>query len=133
LALARFAFVLAFFAFAFGRVRLAFFLAFGRAAFFRLRTVTRFGFGAVMLDSPSIGEGDGAGGRLGTDGMIGSIMPGPVQPLSEKSVCWRIGTFLRWWSVGVAYSLRRQSGDASEPASSVAARDPTPARGDKLA
>ena len=56
-------------------------MAFGRAAFFA------FGFRAGMLDSSAIGEGEGVDGIEGIEGISGSIMPGPVQPLSEKSVC----------------------------------------------
>jgi hypothetical protein len=83
------------FALAFGRVRFAFFFALGfalrRATFFRFRTAVRLGFRTAISDSPAIGEGEGADGMTGIDdGIIGSIIPGPVQPLSEKSVCWRI-------------------------------------------
>jgi hypothetical protein len=74
---------------------LAFFFAFGfalgRAAFFRFRTAARLG---LLSASPIIGDGEDGGTTV--DGIIGSIMPGPVQPLSEKSVCWRIGSLLSW-------------------------------------
>jgi len=48
-----------------------------------------------MLGSPIFGAGVDAGGWEGIEGIIGSIMPGPVQPLSEKSVCSSIGSLLR--------------------------------------
>ena len=102
------------FALAFGRVRFAFFFALGRAAFFRFRTAFRFGFRALMVDSPVIGEGEGADGGTLVYGIIGSIMPGPVQPLSEKSVC--IESLLSGLSVGVAYSLRCEALHASAAA-----------------
>jgi len=60
----------------------AFFFAFGLAAF-------RF-LVAGRLGAP-IGCDIGAGGVGGAGGYIGSIMPGPVQLLSEKSVGSSIG------------------------------------------
>jgi hypothetical protein len=82
-------------AFARGRARFAFFFAFGRVAFFFRFAAGRAGFRAPIFGSPIMGAGAGAGGCMGVDGIIGSIIPGPVQPLSEKSVCWSIGLLLR--------------------------------------
>jgi hypothetical protein len=69
--------------FAFGRLApffAAFFFPFGLAFFFR------FGFGAPIGRSMGIDIGAGAGvGMYGADGIIGSIMPGPDQPLSGTS------------------------------------------------
>jgi len=63
-----------------GRFRAAFFFAFGRDAFFFFLAAGR-GFG-ISRGSSRIG----AGGVAGAGGYSGSIMPGPVQLLSEKSV-----------------------------------------------
>jgi hypothetical protein len=71
------------FALAFGRFAAVF--AFGRFAAF-LFFLTGFRFGAASL----IGAGGGSGG--GGGGYIGSIMPGPVQLLSEKSLGSSIGS-----------------------------------------
>ena len=68
-----------------------------------------------MLGSSISGAGSGAGGWKGWDGSIGSIIPGPVQPLSEKSLCSNIRvTPPRVLSVGVAYSLPALVHDASD-------------------
>jgi hypothetical protein len=64
----------------------AFFLALGLAGF--LRFFAGLGRGAVMGSSRI---GAGAGGDIGAGGYIGSIIPEPVQLLSEKSVGARIG------------------------------------------
>jgi len=74
------------FARALGRFFAAFLFAFGRAAFL-------FFFAGRSRGAP-IGScfiGAGAGGVEGAGGYIGSIMPGPVQLLSEKSVGSSIG------------------------------------------
>jgi hypothetical protein len=75
------------FALALGRLLPAFFFALGRAAFFRFFAAGR-GLGAP-IGSGRIGAG--AGGVDGAGGYIGSIMPGPVQLLSGKSVGSSIG------------------------------------------
>ncbi|HEX9418910.1 MAG TPA: hypothetical protein VGA81_07645 [Methylomirabilota bacterium] len=74
------------FARALGRFLPAFFLALDLAGF--LRFFAGFGRGAV-IGSSLIGAG--AGGVIGAGGYIGSIMPEPVQLLSEKSVGASIG------------------------------------------
>jgi hypothetical protein len=68
-----------------GRFLPAFFLALDLAGFFFF---AGFGRGAV-IGSSLIGAG--AGGVIGAGGYIGSIMPEPVQLLSEKSVGASIG------------------------------------------
>jgi hypothetical protein len=73
-----------------GRFFAAFFFALGRAAFLRRRDAG-FDFGAPIGCSRI---GAGAGGIGGAGGYVGSIMPGPVQLLSEKSVGSSIGSFL---------------------------------------
>ena len=92
-----------------GRFLPDFFLAFGLDAF--LRFFAGLGRGA---DIGSSRMGAGAGGVGGAGGYIGSIMPEPVQLLSEKSVDASIGRSLlaggRW---GVAYSLPRECSHAS--------------------
>jgi hypothetical protein len=95
-----------------GRFFAAFFFALGRAAFLRRRDAG-FAFGAPIGASRI---GAGAGGIGGAGGYVGSIMPGPVQLLSEKSVGSSIGSFSSacWLSVGVAYSLPRECAHASE-------------------
>src|SRR5207245_10206861 len=55
-------------------------------------------------------------------GYSGSIMPGPVQLLSEKSLGSSIRSLLRWLSVGVAYSLSGEPVPASDAARGPAAR-----------
>ena len=88
-----FLFLLAFFL-ALGRLLLAFLfatflLAFCRRAFFfGLGAGARFGSGAPI--------GAGIGGAGGADGNIGSIIPGPVQPLSVTSRFRTVGSLLRW-------------------------------------
>jgi len=73
------------FALAFGRFLAAlFFFALGRDAFLFFFAGGR-GLGAAIGSPIGIGGVDGAGGY------IGSIMPGPVQLLSEKSVGSSIG------------------------------------------
>jgi len=74
-------------AFAFGRLLAAFF-ALGRFAafFFRAGALRR----GASAGSSIIGAGLGIGG--GDGGYIGSIMPGPVQLLSEKSFGSSIGS-----------------------------------------
>jgi hypothetical protein len=74
-------------ALALGRFFAAFFFALGRDAFFFFVAARR-GFG-ISLRSSRIGMG--VGGVAGAGGYIGSIMPGPVQLLSEKSVGSSIG------------------------------------------
>jgi len=74
------------FARALGRFLPAFFLALDLAGF--LRFFAGFGRGAV-IGSSRIGAG--AGGVMGDGGYIGSIIPEPVQLLSEKSVDASIG------------------------------------------
>jgi hypothetical protein len=69
-----------------GRFLPARFLALDLAGFFRF--FAGFGRGAV-IGSSLIGAG--AGGVIGAGGYIGSIMPEPVQLLSEKSVGASIG------------------------------------------
>jgi len=69
---------------ALGRFFAVFFFAFGRAAFLFFGR----GLGA-LIGSSLIGEG--IGGVAGAGGYNGSIMPGPVQLLSEKSVGSSIG------------------------------------------
>jgi len=115
-----------------GRVFFAFFRALGRDAFF-LRVGARLAFGAALRGSPIGDAGVGAGGWEGIDGISGSIMPGPVQPLSEKSVSSSIGSLLRWLSVGVAYSLPRELINASDGAAPRAALRRSPSRSDKFA
>jgi len=115
-----------------GRDFFAFFRALGRDAFF-FRAGARFAFGRVLLGSPIIGAGVGAEGWDGIDGIIGSIMPGPVQPLSEKSVSSSIGSLLRWLSVGVAYSLPCEGLNASDEATLQCVPRLVPARRDKFA
>jgi hypothetical protein len=82
-----------------GRFLPAFFFAFGRDGFFRF--FAGFGRGA---DIGSFLMGAGAGGVGGAGGYIGSIIPEPVQLLSEKSVDASIGWSLlaggRWaWPI----------------------------------
>src|SRR5207245_2578651 len=72
------------FALALGRFVAAFRFALGRDAFFFFYAAGR-GLGAA------IGSPIGIGGVVGAGGYIGSIMPGPVQLLSEKSVGSSIG------------------------------------------
>jgi hypothetical protein len=67
-----------------GRFLPAFFLALDLAGFFRF--FAGFGRGAVIGSSRI-----GAGGVGGAGGYIGSIIPEPVQLLSEKSVDASIG------------------------------------------
>src|SRR5881396_3559937 len=74
------------FARALGRFLPAFFLALGLDGFFRF--FAGFGRGA---DIGSSRIGAGAGGIEGAGGYIGSIIPEPVQLLSEKSVDASIG------------------------------------------
>jgi hypothetical protein len=74
------------FAFALARFLVDFFFAFGRDAFFLFFFAGR-GLGAI--GSSLIGAG--AGGVEGAGGYIGSIMPDPVQLLSEKSLDSGIG------------------------------------------
>jgi len=69
-----------------GRFLPAFFFAFGRDGFFRF--LAGFGRGA---DIGSSRIGAGAGDVGGAGGYIGSIIPEPVQLLSEKSVDASIG------------------------------------------
>jgi len=69
-----------------GRFLPAFFLALGLDGFFRF--FAGFGRGADIGSSPI---GAGAGGIEGAGGYIGSIIPEPVQLLSEKSVDASIG------------------------------------------
>jgi hypothetical protein len=88
-----FLFLLAFFL-ALGRLRLAlrlvaFRFAFCRRAFF-------FGLGAGARIGSGAPIGAGIGGAGGADGNIGSIIPGPVQPLSVTSRFSSIGSLLRW-------------------------------------
>src|SRR2546422_10186473 len=85
------------------------FLALGLDGFFRF--FAGFGRGA---DIGSSRIGAGAGGIEGAGGDIGSIIPEPVQPLSEKTVDAGIGrTLLRRGWVGGADSLPRGCTPAS--------------------
>ena len=76
---------------ALGRLRLTFLFAAFRLAFWR-RGFFFFGLG-VGSGAPI---GDGIGGAGGADGNMGSIIPGPVQPLSVTSRFSSIGSLLRW-------------------------------------
>jgi hypothetical protein len=105
------------FALARGRFFAARFFALGLAAF-RLAAGLRRG---DAIGSSIIGAGVGGVGAAG--GYSGSIIPGPVQLLSEKSVGSSIGrSLLCWLSVGVAYSLPRECCHASAPRSGGGAR-----------
>jgi len=64
------------------------FFAFGRLAAFFGFFAAGFAFGA-LIGSSSIDPGVGAG--AGGGGYVGSIMPEPLQPLSEKSLDLSIG------------------------------------------
>ncbi|PYP30158.1 MAG: hypothetical protein DMD47_10350, partial [Gemmatimonadetes bacterium] len=104
---ARFFFLPPFLALALGRDLLAFFRALGREGFRRFLFL-------VGAGSSIIGAGCGEGAEGG--GYIGSIMPGPVQLLSEKSFGSSIRSLLRWLCVGVAYSLSGEPVPASDVA-----------------
>src|SRR2546430_8889502 len=95
----RFFFLPPFLALALGRVLLAFFRALGRDGLRRFLFLAGAG-------SSIIGAGCGEGAEGG--GYSGSIMPGPGQPPSQKSLGSSIRSLLRWVSVGVAFSLFRQ-------------------------
>lgn len=77
---------------ALGRLRLAFRFAAFRFAF--CRRAFFFGLGARIGSGAPIG--DGIGGAGGADGKVGSIIPGPVQPLSVTSRGSSIESLLRW-------------------------------------
>jgi len=110
---ARFFFLPPFLALALGRDLLAFLRALGREGFRRFLLLAGAG-------SSIIGAGCGEGAEGG--GYSGSIMPGPVQLLSEKSLGSSIRSLLRWLSVGVAYSLSGEPVPASDAARGPAAR-----------
>jgi hypothetical protein len=113
-------------ALALGRFRAACF-AFGRFAAFFGFFAAGFRFGA-LIGSSAIGPGVGAG--AGGGGYVGSIMPEPVQLLSEKSFDLSIGSLLCSLCVEVAYSLRCECGHAREHAATAggAVRRPDAAR-----
>jgi hypothetical protein len=77
-----------FFAFRAGFRLAGFFLAFGFAAFFFRTAFFFFGCGAAGVRIGSSMNGDGAGSGIGDGGIggnVGSIIPGPVQPVSCES------------------------------------------------